>query len=390
MIKRQCFDWVLNRLIQFPAVGLLGPRQTGKTTLATEIAHLMPAIYLDLENYRDLAKLQDPISYLEMHIDKLVILDEIQRAPELFATLRSIIDQARREGKKNAQYLILGSASLDLLRQSSESLAGRICYTEMTPFLITEVGASDSTMKQLWLRGGFPDSFLADSDVASLIWRNAFIKTYLERDIPQLGPRIASETLRKLWIMLAHQQGSILNASSLATNLNISGQTVGRYIDLLVDLFLLRKIKPWFENTGKRMIKSPKLYVRDSGILHALLNIQDYETLLSHPVVGMSWESFVIDNVLSQLPENAEVYFYRTARGAELDLLIQTPDKKRIAIEIKAGSVPKLKRGFYEACKDVNPTHAYVVYMGNEKYPIDKNTFAIGPEGILKELTQVL
>ncbi len=384
MIDRKILSIVEEKLSYFSAVGLLGPRQIGKTTLAQEIAAKRPALYLDLEDYRDLAKLDDPMSFLTSQRDKLIILDEIQRAPELFSSLRSLIDQNRRSGRKNGQFLILGSASLDLLRQSSESLAGRISYIEMNPINCLEI--QQAQLNPLWVNGGFPDSFLAPSPKASMEWRQAFIRTYLERDIPQFGPRISAETLRRLWTMLAHSQGTLLNKDRLAASLSISGQTIGRYIDLLSDLFLVRYLMPWHENVGKRLVKSSKVYVRDSGILHALLSINTFEDLLGHPIVGPSWEGFVIDNLLSFLPSGAESYFYRTARGAEIDLVLKLPDRRLIAIEIKRSSAPKTERGFYEACKDINPTHSYVVYDGVSKFPLKEGIQAIGLVDLVTEV----
>lgn len=389
MIIRKYLPAIEEKLKNFPVVGLLGARQIGKTTLAQKIASKRPSIYLDLENYRDLAKLNDPISYFELHQDKLIILDEIQRKPEIFATLRSVVDSRRRQSrnhKANGQFLILGSASLSLLQQSSESLAGRVSYLEMNPISALEFTKSTPL---LWLRGGFPDSLLARSHAASMDWRQSFIKTYLERDILQFSPKLPSETLRRLWTMLAHDQGAPINAAKLAGNLGISGQTVARYVDLLTDLFLIRRLKPWHKNAGKRLTRSPKVYVRDSGILHALLNIENSEELLSHSIVGASWEGFVIDNLLSFLPNNCEAYFYRTAVGAEIDLVIKHCDKRLIAIEIKLSSEPKLQRGFYEACKDIKPTHRYVVYNGNEKFSMGDGIYAIGLLGLIKEISTI-
>lgn len=384
MIDRKILSIVEDKLTYFSAVELLGPRQIGKTTLAKEIAAKRPSLYLDLEDYRDMAKLEDPIPFLESQMDKLIILDEIQRAPELFNSLRSLIDHNRRLGRKYGQFLILGSASIDLLRQSSESLAGRIAYVEIGSITCLEIPRRD--LNRLWINGGFPDSFLAPSSNASMEWRQALIKTYLERDIPQFGPRIPAETLRRLWTMLAHSQGMLLNCARLASSLNISGQTVGRYIDLLSDLFLVRRLIPWHENMGKRLVRSPKVYLRDSGILHTLLRIQTTEDLLSHPIVGPSWEGFVIDNLLSFLPSGAESYFYRTARGAEIDLVLRLPDSRIMAIEIKRSSAPKIERGFYEACKDINPTHSYVVYDGVDQFPLKEGIQAIGLAGLVKEI----
>lgn len=386
MIERKYLSIVEEKLNNFAAVGLLGLRQVGKTTLAKEIAKRRPSIYLDLENYQDLAKLEDPIKYFESHSDKLIILDEIHRKPEIFATLRGLIDKDRESGRKFGQFLILGSASLDLLKQSSESLAGRITYVEMNPFSLAELSDQYSKIHPLWIKGGLPDSFLAPTEKVSMEWRHSFIKTYLERDIPQFDNlRLPAETLRRLWIMIAHAQGDTLNISKLAGSLGISSQAVSRYLDLLKDLFLLRKLQPWHNNLGKRLIRSPKVYVRDSGILHSLLNIQNLEDVLSNPAAGKSWEGFVIDNLLGFLPIGAETYFYRSVRGAEIDLIIKHPDKRIMAIEIKLSSAPKLERGFYEACLDVKPTHRYVVYNGKESFPMGDGVIAISlPELIEK------
>ena len=386
MIDRKYLSVVESKLNSFPAVGLLGARQIGKTTLAQTLAEGQSSVYLDLENPQDLAKLDDPVPYLSSHQGKLIILDKIQHKPDLFMPLRGLIDKGRQSGCRYGQFLILGSASLDLLRQSSESLAGRITYVEMSPFNITELEPPQHTIETLWLRGGFPDSYLAPTSPSSMEWRQAFIKTYLERDIPQFGLRVPAETLRRLWTMLAHSQGSLVNAARLANSLGISGQTVARYIDLLTDLFLVRRLPPFSVNVGKRLVKSPKLYIRDSGILHALLSLNSMDDLLGHPVVGTSWEGFVIDNLVSFLPIGSETYFYKTARGAEIDLIIKLPDRRVLAIEIKYSSAPKIQRGFYEACKDVDPTHRYVVYTGEEKYSLKNDIYAIGLRELLKEI----
>lgn len=386
MIKRKYLAIVEEKLNHFAAVGLLGLRQSGKTTLAQEIAKKRGAIYLDLQNYRDLVKLDDPLSYFESYNDKLIILDEIHRKPDIFMTLRGVIDRNRQEGRKFGQFLILGSASLELLKQSSESLAGRITYVEMNPFSLGELSNPYARTYPLWVRGGLPDSFLAPSDQISIEWRQSYIKTCLERDIPQLDSRIPTETLRRLLTMLAYNQGEILNISRLASNLGIHAQTVMRYLDFLKDLFLLRKLMPWHNNLGKRLIRSPKIYLRDSGILHSLLNIPTLDTLFGHPLIGKSWEGFVIDNLLSFLPLGAEIYFYRSVRGAEIDLIIKHPDQRLIAIEIKRSSAPKLEKGFHEACKDVNPTHRYVVYDGNDSFPLRDNVIAIHLSDLIEKI----
>ena len=383
MITRLALSSILEKTSFFPAVGIIGPRQVGKTTLSLEVGSRADSIYLDLENPLDLTKLEDPLEYLTNLRGKLVILDEIQRKPELFPILRGIIDQNRRAGHKNGQFLILGSASVDLLRQSSESLAGRIVYEEMVPVLSKEY---PQDLDRLWLSGGFPDSLLAKSTDQGLMWRKAFITTYLERDIPFFSPRIPSTTMRRLWTMLAHLQGSTLNASRIASSLGVSNQTVSRYIDLLVDLFLIRKLQPWYANTGKRITKSPKTYVRDSGILHALLNIENKDALLSHPVVGSSWEGFVIENIAGVIPKEAELFFYRTSGGAEIDLLIRYADGYTYAVEIKKSSVPQLERGFYEACEDIKPNEKYIIYQGTDSFHMKHDIFAIGLHDFLLKL----
>lgn len=388
MFHRHLFAAVLAGLEEAPAVALLGPRQVGKTTLAWEIARSRPAVYLDLESDADRAKLADPVLYLRQHTDKLVVLDEIQRVPELFRTLRGVIDTARRDGRGNGRFLVLGSASIELLRQSSESLAGRIRYLELAPLGAGEVGSAQ--LGRLWLRGGFPQSLLAASDGASLRWRQDFIRTYLERDIPQLGPRIPAETLRRLWTMLAHQQGSLLNAAALARALAVDGKTVASYLDLLVDLLLVRRLRPWHANVRKRLVKSPKVYVRDSGLVHALLGIADMESLLAHPVAGASWEGMAIESVLAAAPSGTEAFFYRTAAGAEIDLLLQLPQWPRLwAIEIKRGLAPKVERGFYHACADVGPERRFVVYSGTERYPLAADIEAISLTDLCAELATV-
>lgn len=336
MIPRRLAAALDAALAEAPAVALLGPRQVGKTTLALAVADARPSVYLDLESEADRAKLSEPRLYLEQHADKLIILDEIHRAPQLFAELRGLIDQGRRSGRSTGRFLILGSASIDLLKQSSESLAGRIRYLELGPIDAGEVGRE--RLQALWLRGGFPESLLAASDAASLRWRRDFIRTYLERDIPQLGPRIPAETLRRFWTMLAHQQAGLLNAAALARALVVDGKTVARYLDLLVDLLLVRRLPPWQRNVGKRLVKSPKVYVRDSGLVHALLSISDHEALLAHPVAGASWEGLVIESLLAAAPTGTEASFYRTSAGAEIDLLLELPGQsKPWAIESSAG-----------------------------------------------------
>lgn len=384
MIPRRKTEVVLARLNQFPAVALLGPRQAGKTTLAEQIAEGRPSVYLDLEDPADREKLSDAALYLSAHEDRLVILDEVQRAPELFQTLRGLIDQGRRRNIGAGRFLLLGSASIDLLRQSGESLAGRIAYVELGPLSVLETDGD--AREKLWVRGGFPDSFLAETDKASAIWRENFIRTYLERDIPQLGPRVPAETLRRFWTMLAHIQGGTLNAAQLARGLNVDGKTVARYLDLLVDLLLVRRLPPLHANVGKRLIKSPKVYVRDSGIVHTLLGLDDRDAVLGHPVAGGSWEGLAIENLLSAAPERANASFYRTSAGAEIDLVLEMPGGKLWAVEIKRGLAPKLDRGFHHAREDLMPERSFVVYSGEERYPRAEGVEVIS----LRELAALL
>lgn len=386
MIERYGYEKVLRALGQQAAVGLVGPRQSGKTTLAHAVAAHRDALYLDLELPSDRQKLQAPEIFLREHCDKLVILDEIHRVPELFACLRGIIDEGRRTGYGVGRFLILGSAAIELLRQSSESLAGRISYISMHPFNLVELDVGSDTIQRCWLRGGFPDSYLADDDVGSMEWRRNFIRTYLERDIPQFGPRIPADRLLRLWTMLAHSQGALLNASRLASGLSVSSPTVTDYIDLLVDLMLVRRLQPYHANTKKRLIKSPKTYIRDSGIVHALLGIADTNQLAGHPVLGPSWEGYVIETLLSLLPHEAQVSFYRTSGGAEIDLLIDFGGAKGLwAIEIKHGLAPKPSRGMYSALNDVQPSRCFVVYSGEERYALSESVEAIG----LRELAEL-
>lgn len=375
----------LNFLLRHnPAVALLGPRQSGKTTLALEIARQQSSVYLDLEDENDRAKLTNPSQYLEDHESDLVILDEVHRVPEIFQQLRGVIDRGRRRGKANGRLLLLGSAAMDLLKQSGESLAGRVSYLELGPFDVLEAGAAATDT--LWVRGGFPRSFLAESDELSLQWRRDFIRTYLERDIPQFGPRIPAETLRRFWTMLAHNQAQILNAASLARGLAVDGKTVAGYLDLLVDLLVVRRLPAWHRNVGKRLVKSPKVYVRDTGIAHALLGIRDKEALLGHPIVGQTWESFIIETLITTAPDGTEAHYYRTSNGTEIDLLLTLPNRELWAIEVKRSSAPKIERGFHSACADLKPHKRFFVYAGIERFPLDKTTDAIG----IVELAEML
>ena len=387
LIQRHGLLALKAQLNLFPAVALLGPRQVGKTTLALQLAAQGPSLYLDLESPGDLAKLSDPGLYLTSQPGKLLILDEVQRQPELFGTLRGLIDADRRLGNTQGRFLLLGSASVELIRQSSESLAGRLAFVELGGLTVPEAG--EALCEQLWIRGGFPDSFLASSDQASSLWRQAFLRTYLERDIPQLGPRIPAETLRRFWTMLAHSQGSLINAAALGRSLGVSGKTVARYLDLLVDLLLVRRLQPMHTNVGKRLVKAPKVYIRDSGLVHTLLGLDDREAVLGHPVAGGSWEGFVLETLLSCAPERAQAWFYRTAAGAEMDLVLDLPGGLRWAIEIKRSSAPKLSKGFHQARADLEPERCFVVYAGGERYPLLAVVEAIGIAELAMQLQQL-
>lgn len=386
MLARRLRPKLSSLLSHIPAVVLLGPRQSGKTTLALEIAEQQNSVYLDLEDENDRAKLSDPNKYLADHEDQLVILDEVHRVPEIFQQLRGIIDKGRRKGRANGRFLLLGSAAMDLLKQSGESLAGRISYLELEPFDILETGAA--ALDTLWVRGGFPRSFLAESDDLSVQWRRDFVRTYLERDIPQFGLRIPAETLRRFWTMLAHNQAQILNAANLARGLAVDGKTVAAYLDLLVDLLLVRRLPAWHRNIGKRLVKSPKVFVRDTGIAHALLGIRDKEALLAHPVVGQTWESFVIETLITASPEDTQAHYYRTSNGAEVDLILTLPNGGLWAIEVKRSSAPKIERGFYSACADLKPQKRFLVYPGSERFPLDDMTDAIGLVELAKTLQE--
>ena len=390
MIERQVKAKIQTLLQEFPAVALLGPRQVGKTTLAMQIAQSIhpDSIYLDLESPVNQNKLRQPEEYFELHKGKLIILDEIHRLPELFSVLRGIIDRWRQEGFRTGQFLILGSASRELLKQSSESLAGRIAYIELTGLNVLEIetGKKDEP-DRLWLRGGFPDSFLSVNDEASLRWRLNFIATYLERDLPQLGPRIPAVTLRNLWTMLAHMQGGQLNMAQLGAGLFITIPTVTRYIELLEDLLLIRTLLPWAGNIGKRLVRAPKVYIRDSGLTHALLNLAKMDDIFGHPVAGPSWESFVIENLLSVLPENYSPLYYRSAAGAEIDLVLEKNDRDKWAIEIKRSHTPSVTKGFHLGCDDIGATKRYIVYPGHERYALSDKLEAIPLNEMMRELS---
>lgn len=387
MIERQVTAQLYNGLRRQAAVALIGPRQVGKTTLARMIAESQNGLYLDLESPQGRAKLADPEFFLRQYADRLVILDEIHRVPELFQPLRGIIDEGRGNNQGTGRFLLLGSASMDLLKQSGESLAGRIEYVDMNPLGCLEAPTDKEALMRLWIRGGFPNSYLSGSDEDSFAYRSNFIRTYLERDVPQFGPRIPDETLERLWTMLAHNQGGLLNAAKLGGSLSLTGRTISNYIDLLTDLLLIRRLSPWHANTKKRLVKSPRVYVRDSGLVHALLGLATFNQVAGHSVLGMSWEGFVIENLLAAAPVRTQAGFYRTSAGAEIDLILQLPGRtKAWAIEIKYGLTPKPSRGFHQAIEDLEVEKAFVVYSGEERFPLSKTTEAIG----LRELAALL
>ena len=382
IIYRHLTDTVKRRLKNNPVVAILGPRQCGKTTLAGQIVKKMKkSVYLDLENPGDLAKLDDPLAFFSLHNEDLVCLDEIQRAPELFSILRSITDERARNG----QFLILGSAGPDLIHQSSESLAGRIAYLDLTPFLLPELESGQKEdIRELWLRGGFPRSYLAEDLDISFEWRQDFIRTFLERDIGMLGFRLPPIRLGRFWKMCAHIHGSLLNASKLADSLGVSSHTVRSYIDLLEHTFMVRELLPDAPNLRKRLVKSPKIYIRDSGILHTLLDIRTHDALLSHPIIGASFEGFAMENILA-FANNWEPSFYRTSAGAEIDLILRK-GRRTLAFELKSSTVPRVSKGFWNALEDLSPDEAYVVAPVKEPYPMKGDVMVSPLQEIIAKL----
>jgi predicted AAA+ superfamily ATPase len=384
-IPRNLMTHIRERLQHMPAVAILGPRQVGKTTIAKQIVSDYPnAQFLDLENNQDRQILQEPELFFPFQREKLVIIDEIQFAPEIFRALRPEIDQDRKPGR----FLLLGSASGKLLKQSSETLAGRISYQELTPFLINELEQTEPQhqLQKLWLRGGYPASFLASAEDTSYLWRMDFIKTLLQRDLPNFGVRISSSMLERFWQMLAHLQGSQLNASNLSRSMGMSSpKTSESYLDVLVDAMMVRRLPPFFTNSTKRLVKSPKIYVRDSGILHALLGIVQLKDLQGHPIVGASWEGFVIEQIACNLPIGAQLFYYRTQAGSELDLVIEK-GIKRIAIEIKLSTSPQVKKGFWQAIQDIDATEAYVIAPVNQSYVLRDGVMVISPLDFLNQV----
>lgn len=384
MIPRNLEPILTSALANMPVVALLGPRQVGKTTLALEIAEQgfdKKSSYLDLELDTDLAKLTDPESYLRGFENQLLIIDEVQRKPDLFRILRGLVDIRKRAGEKAGQFLLLGSASRDLLQQSSETLAGRIRYLELSPFSALEIYKTDPlgfNLQKLWFRGGFPSSYLADTDNESWEWRNDFISSYVERDIPLMGPQVSATRMKKFWTMLSHYHGQQVVLTEIGKSLEVSHTTIKSYLDILTDFYMVRQIQPWAGNTKKRLVKSPKIYLRDTGILHKLLNISNFDSLLGNPVLGTSWEGFIIENIIMGLSSKWQYSYYRTTGQTEIDLVLEAPNNQIWAIEIKRSAAPTLSKGFYAACEDIKATHKFVVYSGTERFPMSENTEAIG------------
>lgn len=384
MIQRLLKNQLTKALGSMPVVALLGSRQVGKTTLALEIAEsytAKPSLYLDLELDSDLAKLNEPESYLRRFKNQLLIIDEVQLKPDLFRVLRGLVDIRKRSGERSGQFLLLGSASRDLLQQSSETLAGRIQFLELKPLSILEVQATDPlgfNPVKLWFRGGFPDSYLAQNEDASWNWRSAFISSYVERDILRMGLQIPATKMRRFWTMLSHFHGQQVNLLNLGKSLEVSHTTIRNYLDILTDLYMVRQVQPWSGNTKKRIVKSPKIYLRDTGLLHRLLSISDYEMLLGNPLVGHSWEGFIIENIITTLSDKWQYSYYRTTTQAEIDLIIEGPRRQVWAIEVKRTTVPKIKVSFHRACVDIGATKKFVVYSGTERFPIAENTEAVG------------
>lgn len=372
MITREKEHDILQSLTYFPVVGVLGPRQCGKTTLAKKLVAKLskPSIYLDMESHRDRSVLNDPELYFSQHYEECIIIDEIQFYPELFPILRASIDQDR----KPARFIILGSSSPRLLRQSNESLAGRVSYHELTPFLLTEI--SDDKKHRVW--GGYPDCFLAHSDKFCLEWLQNYIRSYTERELPQMGLRTSASNIFRLLRMVSHLHAQLLNINQLSNSLGISATSTKNYIDFLSESFLIRLLSPYYYNTKKRLVKAPKIYIRDPGVFHALAGISGLNELEFHPQLGNSWEGYVIEQVINHLPPNIEPMFYRTQHGNELDLVLLQGQKVVAAIEIKNTLSPKLSRGFRLSIEELNPQKKLFIIPAKENYQLEKGVYVMG------------
>lgn len=380
MIVRSSTSKLIKLLGYFPVIGIIGPRQVGKTTLSQIIKKEIQkdSIYIDLENPRDKAKLYDPVLFFENNIDKCIILDEIQHNPELFPILRSMIDNKREPSR----FILLGSASPELIRNSSESLAGRIAYLELSPFNLTEV--PEIGYKDLWFKGGFPGALLAPDDDLLYQWHYNYVKTYIERDLPMLGLDIQRSIIEKLWTMIAHIHGNVLNMSTIGRALELSSTTIKKYLDFLENAFLIRQLQPFHTNTKKRLVKSPKVYVRDSGILHYLLNIASFENLSLHPYVGNSWEGYVVEQILQLSEPQLKGFFYRTHEGAECDLVLVKSNKPEISIEIKYTASPKPTKGMLQSFKDLKTKTNYIVTPNTDDYLVNDNIRVCNLKDFLK------
>ncbi|WP_339701365.1 ATP-binding protein [Algoriphagus aquimarinus] len=384
MIQRLLEEKLIDSLRNMPVVVILGPRQVGKTTLALDLAKTAldkPIHYLDLELNSNLAKLDDAESYLRRFENQLLVIDEVQRKPELFPVIRALVDLRKRNGERAGHFLLLGSASRDLLQQSSESLAGRIRYLELNPFSAKELNLNDPlgfNLEKLWFRGGFPDSYLAESEIQSQNWRRDFISTYVEKDIPLFGPQVPATRMKRFWSMLAHYHGQQAVMTEIAKSLEVSHTTARNYLDILQDFFMVRQVHPWSGNTKKRLVKTPKVYIRDTGLLHSLLNVSSFDQLLGHPAVGASWEGFVMENILNQLPADWTASYYRSSNQAEIDLVLEFGTNEVWGIEIKKSSAPTIKSGFHRACEDIGATKKYVVYSGADRFPMRGDIEAVG------------
>lgn len=390
MILRRIQQLIQDRLGHMPGVVLLGPRQVGKTTLAKHMAATLnaAALYLDMERPVDQRRLGDADAFLRAQAGKLVIIDEIHRAPGLFEILRGIIDDRRAAGDRAGHFMLLGSAAIDLMRQASETLAGRVAYIDLAPIDALELQGATDDINRLWVRGGFPESLLATNDAESLAWRRTFIRSYLEREVPLFAPRLPAETIGRLWTMLAHSQGTPLNQARLASSLAVSSQSVGRYLDLLVDLLLVRRLRPWSSNIGKRLVRTPKTYIRDSGLVHALLDLERWDDVLGHPVAGPSWEGFAAENLLAAAGDRRLPYYYRTEDGAEIDLLFERGGSVEMVIEIKRSTAPTLSKGFRLACDVLHPQEAFVVHGGTETWPMGSGVTAISLVALMRRLVE--
>ena len=383
MIQRNLEDKLIQSLKTMPVTVILGPRQVGKTTLALELARpalSKPVHYLDLELDSDLAKLDDAEAYLRRFENQLLVIDEVQRKPALFPVIRALVDLRKRAGEKAGHFLLLGSASKDLLQQSSESLAGRIRYLELSPFSVTELYQNDPlgfNLEKLWFRGGFPDSYLANSESESQDWRRDFISTYVEKDIPLFGPQVPATRMKRFWSMLAHYHGQQAVLTEIAKSLEVSHTTARTYLNILQDFFMVRQVQPWSGNTKKRLVKTPKVYIRDSGLLHSLLNISSYDQLMGHPAVGASWEGFVTENILNQLSPNWTASYYRSSNQAEIDLVLES-GADIWGVEIKKSIAPTISSGFHRACEDIGATKKHIVYSGSDRFPMRGDIEVIG------------